>query len=318
MIMAWGVALVAIGPGLLTCAPTAHGSPGLGHPSQLYETITAGFSGTALLAERMGKGADAAVAVDTTIPILLQRLRALDGVPLPPLYVSAPALSTITPIAFGASAGQIVVGVEIQTRTRYTNSADGGIGMALGLGDPARLGLDLGVAVLDLLPNRSGRDGPAQRGSFNLKVHHTFPAGAAVAAGAENVLRWGGSDVPASIYVVASARSPAVHGDSISGRFYGSVGVGTGRFQSEQAVIRDRHTVGVFGSLALSVVKSSRLFAEWTGEDLGLGASVVPARDVPAVISVGLMDVTGNAGDGARWIFSLTYSFGVHLPGNSR
>ena len=91
--------------------------------------------------------------------------------------------------------------------------------------------------------------------------------------------------------------------------------MGNGQFRSEQAVQENRPTVGIFGAAALRLTPNSSAIAEWTGQDLSLGASWVPFGDLPFVVVVGLSDLTGSAGDGyananrARLIFSASYNF---------
>jgi hypothetical protein len=51
--------------------------------------------------------------------------------------------------------------------------------------------------------------------------------------------------------------------------------------------------------------------ADWTGQDLTIGTSIAPLRRIPVVITPAVADVTGNAGDGARFILGigLGYTF---------
>ncbi|MBO1349159.1 MAG: hypothetical protein EBE86_018005 [Hormoscilla sp. GUM202] len=49
--------------------------------------------------------------------------------------------------------------------------------------------------------------------------------------------------------------------------------------------------------------------AEWTGQDLTVGISVVPFQNLPLVITPAVTDITGNAGDGSRFILGIGYGF---------
>jgi hypothetical protein len=88
--------------------------------------------------------------------------------------------------------------------------------------------------------------------------------------------------------------------------------VGNGRFRREEDVVAGRETVNVFGAVALRVAEPVSLTADWTGQDLYAAVSVRPVRRVPLVATVGVADITGSAGDGARLIVSVGY--GLRIP----
>ena len=60
--------------------------------------------------------------------------------------------------------------------------------------------------------------------------------------------------------------------------------------------------------MGLRAIDRVSLIADWTGQDLNLGASIVPFRNLPLVITPAVADVTGNAGDGARFILGVGYA----------
>ena len=66
-----------------------------------------------------------------------------------------------------------------------------------------------------------------------------------------------------------------------------------------------------FGSVGVRVLQPVSVIAEWTGQDLLLATSVTPLRNQNVAFTAGFADVTGTAGDGARFIIggSLGYSF---------
>lgn len=80
-----------------------------------------------------------------------------------------------------------------------------------------------------------------------------------------------------------------------------SIGVGNGRFRSEEDARADTKTANVFASAGVQLTSFASVIADWTGQDLNLGVSLVPFRGVPLIITPSLADVTGNAGDGARF-----------------
>jgi len=131
----------------------------------------------------------------------------------------------------------------------------------------------------------------------------------AIAVGVENAVTWGVTDGGSSVYGVASKifqlrQNPA---DPFS-RLTVSLGVGGGRFRSEDDIEDGNGTVNVFGSAGLQVADRVSLIGEWTGQDLNLGVSFVPFRGLPLVITPAVADVTGNAGDGARFILGVGYA----------
>lgn len=215
----------------------------------------------------------------------------------------SPSVSVITPTGYGKSWRNASVSLGLQARSRFTNQADGGLGIGLGLGNAKKtVGLDVTVSVLDLIGDT------AQDGSISFKLHRQLPQDFAVAVGIKNGIRWGMTDGGSSIYGVATKLiqlRPDPH-EPLS-RLYLSAGVGGGQFRSEADIEHHRHTVGVFGSAALQVAPFMNAIAEWTGQDLTLGASLVPFRHLPLVITPAITDVTGRAGDGTRFILGLGY-----------
>lgn len=237
---------------------------------------------------------------------LQQRLQAIQEVPLQQIYLGAPGSSSNTPTAYGGRFGSVGVGFSYQQRTRFTEKADGTAGIVTSFGNPqTAVGLDVGVTALDLSDF-------GDRGSFNFKLHRRLPQDFAVAVGLENALIWGFSDGDTSLYSVVSKRFRVKENsqDPFS-RVAVSAGVGTGRFRTENQVEEDVDTVGVFGSVAVQVIPPVSVFTEWTGQDLNVGASVVPFRNVPLVITPTLSDLTGTAGDGTR--FTLGVGYGLSL-----
>jgi hypothetical protein len=86
-----------------------------------------------------------------------------------------------------------------------------------------------------------------------------------------------------------------------------TAGIGSGQFLPfdtiNQAVIRGENPTGlnVFGSVGVRVFEPVSAIVEWTGQDLGVGLSIVPFKNLPFVITPAFRDITG-AGDGARFI----------------
>lgn len=216
--------------------------------------------------------------------------------------------SISTPTAFGAQQGDFFAGLSYQQRTRYTDIDDGAVTAGFGLGDARKL-VAAEVAVTSY---STIREGFGENGGVSFKVHRTFSdvAGGdlAVAVGVENAIDWGNSDAGKSVYGVVTKVFPLKENpsDPLS-TLTVSIGAGGGRFRPEEDVIARRGGTNVFGSAAIKVAEPVNLIAEWTGQDLNLGASIYPFPGVPLVITPAAADVTGNAGDGTRFILGVGY-----------
>jgi hypothetical protein len=222
--------------------------------------------------------------------------------------VAVPAASISSPTAFGAHMGEGFAGVSYQARTRYTELSDAAVGLGIGLGDRHRY-VGLEVALLSFSTIRGG--GPLETGGVSFKVHRAFGDRTGVAAGWENAINWGGSDAGNSPFVVGThvfQLRDRAQGSAMNA-LAASLGVGAGRFRSEDDVVADKGTVNVFGSLGLQVAEPLSVIADWNGQDLYAGASVAPVRRLPLVLNAGFADITGSAGDGARFVASVSVGF---------
>ncbi|PEN14198.1 hypothetical protein CRI94_03930 [Longibacter salinarum] len=254
---------------------------------------------------------------DTTSDDTLAALRATHrlsspvergGVELPAAVAVLPGTTINTPTAFGARWGQVYAGASVQERIRYADWTDGVVTMGAGFGDPEKwVGLDVTLNILDTYTEL------AKDRSVSLKLHRRLPASAAIAVGWENIWHTEGTDGGSSPYAVVS-KSARLHdgGPWVPfGVMAASVGVGGDRFQSEGAFLRGDTGAGVFGSLAVRLLRPVHAIANWTGQDLSLGMSITPLPRLPIVITPALMDVTGRAGDGVRFSMSaaIIYDF---------
>lgn len=227
--------------------------------------------------------------------------------------VGAPGSSSGSPTAFGADWGRVFAGFGFQERTRYTDESDGSLSVGIGLGDAQRVvGVEVTAAALSLLG-----DDAFERGGISFKVHRLLPNDFAVAAGVENLIVWGDTDAGSSGYGVVSKmfRLRENTREPLS-QLTLSLGLGGGRFRSEDAIEDDDGSINIFGSAGLRVLEPVSLIADWTGQDLNLGASIAPFRNFPLVITPAVADVTNNAGDGARFILGIGYNYA--FPTNSR
>ena len=217
-----------------------------------------------------------------------------------------PAASFGSATAFGASGGDVFIGAGYQKRARYGPLGDGATSGGFGVGNPRAFAVEATITSFSTL-----RQGFGKNGSLSLKLHRVLNPHTAVAFGYENAVPWGGTDGGRSLYIVTSRLIPL---SSDEGRPFGGVGisfgVGNGRFRSEKAVRAKRDGINAFGSASVRVAQPLIFMADWTGQDLNTGFAV-QLPHLPISFSVGLADVTGNAGDGARIIAGGGASFSL-------
>lgn len=214
---------------------------------------------------------------------------------------AAPGSSAATPIAFGAAWGDGYIGLGLQARTRYSHGKrDGGIVTGFGIGDAHRLvGLDVTMTSLSTL-----RSGLFKRTAVSFKVHRILSGALGIAVGVENPLILGGgkTDGVTSWYGVASKLFQLRDEEwRPFGSIIASAGLGNGRFRAEEDDIAAKSTVNLFGSIGFRLARPVSAIADWSGQDLTLALSIVPLRCFPLVLTPGWTDVTGSAGDGARF-----------------
>ncbi|HET7234592.1 MAG TPA: hypothetical protein VFJ16_31560 [Longimicrobium sp.] len=220
--------------------------------------------------------------------------------------VAVPAASLSSPTAFGVQMGEGFLGFAYQERTRFTSTDDGAAAIGIGLGDRRYVALE--VAATSYSTVRGG--GPLETGGISFKAHHAFNDQLGVAVGWENAISWGGSDAGNSPFGVVTRvfrlnQDPRAALSAVAA----SLGVGAGRFRSEADVVDDKATVNVFGSVGVQVIEPLSVVGDWNGQDLYAGVSFAPVRRVPLLVNAGFADITGNAGDGARFIISAGVGF---------
>ncbi|NET06187.1 MAG: hypothetical protein F6K16_16075 [Symploca sp. SIO2B6] len=239
------------------------------------------------------------------LPYQPQRLPLLPNEPERKPYQANPSVTIINPSAYGASWGNAGIGIGFQERTRFSNKSDGVVGVGIGLGNPRKnVGLEVGIVTVDLLGDT------LEDGAINLKIHRQLPNDFAVAAGVQGAITWGNTDGGSSVYGVVSKRFALKQDRTKSfSELHVSAGIGGGQFRSESDIDDGVDSVGGFGSIALRIIEPVSAIAEWTGQDLTVGLSVVPFRQIPLVIAPAITDLTGTAGDGSRFILGVGYGF---------
>ena len=215
------------------------------------------------------------------------------------------SITMLTPSAYGKSWGRASVGLGLQSRARYTNKADGVTGFGFGLGNAKEsVGLDVSIGVVDL--------SNFQDGSISLKLHTQLKNDIAVAVGVKNLVTFGSTDGGTSAYGVITKMFRLQDSENKPfSRLYLSTGIGNGQFRSESDIKNKIDSIGIFGSVAVKVVQPVNAIIEWSGQDLGLGLSIAPFKKIPLVITPGITDITGKAGDGSRFVLGVGYSFSL-------
>jgi hypothetical protein len=233
------------------------------------------------------------------------------SIPLPRTRAwTTPGMSAANPSGFGAEFGSVWAGASYQPRARYSTGQTGAAAVGFGLGDASRyVGLQVGINSFSTVSSGFGN-----RMGVDLHLHRTFGGVWGVAVGWESVA------APYSVtrdsgenqYVVGSRWLQfRDNPDAPFGLGMLSLGIGTGRYQSEADFHADAGRVGLFGSFGVRLAAPVSLVAEWTGQDLMLATSVTPLRNHDLAITAGFTEITGTAGDGAR--FTVGGSLGLNL-----
>jgi len=264
--------------------------------------VVAGLFGVPSLYAQRGPASGRSQGGDATAVLI--------GVPFAPVEGhgrAQPGLTINTPTAYGLGWGQVYAGVSYQDRLRYSDWHDGLLAVGVGLGNPSRtVGLTVTASLLDTYTD-FGKDR-----SLSLKLHRRLPYRSAVAVGYENIWHTQGTDGGDSHYLVASTVVPLRADPAAAlGSVVVSAGLGDDRFLSETAFARQEAGVNGFGSLAVRLLGPVNGLVNWSGQDLNLGLSIVPHRALPLVLTPAVLDVTGRAGDGAR--FAVSASIGADL-----
>lgn len=237
---------------------------------------------------------------------LQEELRELEEVEFEEDLRASPALSIVIPTAFGADRNTGFISATYQERTRFSDVDDGGLGIGIGLGDARNaVGVELSYAIASFGSNRD-----FGTGGFNVKVHRQLGNGWAVAGGWNGFLNIGDeNDFEDSVYgVVSKIIRTREDINSPFSRVAITAGVGSGQFRTEDAVTDDEDNINVFGNVAVRVVQPVSLIAEWSGQDLGVGLSIAPFKNIPLVITPAVRDIVG-AGDGARFVLGAGFAF---------
>ncbi len=240
-------------------------------------------------------GSATAQLAQATTPGRCPRPQAIPRIAVPePVeeFASSPALSIYIPVGYGADNNTVFLTGSYQNRVRVNDGEVGSGGVGVGIGDARdAVGLELSYAL-------ETTDDPVGEGGFNAKLHRVLTEDLAGAIGWNGILNTSANDFEHSKYGVLTKvfRTQDSLNDPFS-RVSVTVGVGDGQFRSNGAVRAGDNNVNVFGNVALRVVRPISFIAEWTGQDLALGLSIAPFRNIPFVITPAVRDLAGNDSD---------------------
>ncbi len=205
----------------------------------------------------------------------------------------APAITIANPYGFGGDGGKFFVGASFASDTRFRSlDSDGGMVFGAAFGNARKaVGLELSYTMASFGNNRD-----FGTGGFNAKIHRVIGRDAAVALGYNGFLNIGDdNDFEDSIYgVVTKIFRMRENLNSPFSRVAVSAGLGNGQYRTFEAFLDDDDQINVFGSLAFRVARPVSFITEWTGQDLALGLSIAPFKNIPLTITPALRDVAGG------------------------
>jgi hypothetical protein len=222
---------------------------------------------------------------------------------------TSPGFSIFNPVGFGADNNLLFLSLSYQNRTRFTRTADGEAGIGIGLGDASKaIGAEVSYGI-----DSFGSSAGFGSGAFSVKLHRRLTDDASVAVGWNQFARIqfaGGanvpSDYPRNSYFVVGTNIFRTNEDINApfSRVALTGGIGSGvflRFDPTLSPGSSNRGLNVFGSVGVRIVRPISAIVEWTGQDIGVGLSIAPFKDIPLVITPAIRDIAG-AGDGARFI----------------
>jgi hypothetical protein len=222
-----------------------------------------------------------------------------------PFFRGAPGTSSGSPSGFGAAWRDGFVGGGYQ-KGRGGDEYDGSMAFGFGLGNAKdAIGLEVVVASLGTF-----RSGLYERSAFSFKAHHMVSANAAIAVGVENAFSTGGGDDTDPTVFVAASRVLSFP-ESPFKQVTISGGIGNGRFRFEKDLLADKSTINFFASAGATVHEQASIFADWGGQDLTVGLSLVPIKAFPIIVTPAIADLTGQNGRDPR--FTLGFGIGMRF-----
>ncbi len=238
--------------------------------------------------------------LDDSLADLKATFTQIEAIQVPNFALGSPAYTIAVPAGYGVGYGSVYAVAGGVFERRVGDSGQAGIGVGFGLGDPVNwVGVDLNYLLADVEEGLGG---------FSVSAHRALVSndqvGWSLAVGWEDLITTGDFVRDSSVYGSTSAviklRSDVT---ATFSRLALTLGVGGGRFRTEEDIEAGRDGVGAFGSVALRVTRSVSVITEWTGQDLAAGVSFAPIPDVNFYITPSVRDLAG-AGDEVRFSLS--------------
>jgi len=225
--------------------------------------------------------------------------------------VAIPGITFGSPSGYGASWGDIFGGIGLATRTPTSERADGSAIVGFGLGDADRyVGLEAVMAIISINPNDGGF---GEDGNFALKVHRNLPYNFAVALGMQNIGRWGNANNEKETFYASVTKAILLQPDNPANTMplFITFGMGNGiyRNQANQTKAASNDHYGAFGSVAWHFIPRAGLLADYNAEKLNLALSIAPFNKLPAVVSIGALDVTSRVTTKLAWVCSMGIAY---------
>ena len=280
--------------------------------------LTFGLGVAAILASASTARAQDPEAVRRQFMITVPQ--AASGGTLAEYFRGAPGTNTGTPLAFGPAMGDVFFAGGYENKVRNAKLAngsfgpdgldDGSVSFGFGLGDANDL-FGFATVVTSLSPFKWGL---GNQTALSFQAFHNIDPTLAVAVGVESAIVSGGRQgagdesyyaVVSKVFVQPSSSVSFLRALTMS------VGAGNGRFRMIDDVRTNNKTINAFGSVAALVHEQVSVIADYTGQDINVGLSVVPFKWLPVAITPALADITGTASARARLIIGA--GFGLHF-----
>ncbi len=235
---------------------------------------------------------------------------------------NAPSLTVSVPTGFAGDGLSAYIGISFVDRVRYSDVSDGALTLGLSGGDPDKyVGFSLAATAYDTYGSTFGKSI-----GFHAGISRMLTGSISLSLGANNIVL----SSEAEAFQILSAYLVATKVLKLRDKRWFSwasltLGVGNGSYNSEnttnQIVLNELSTPGadeknwenyrVFGGLSLAVLPRLNFIANWTGQDLDAGLSIIPFSKLGIVVTGAALDVTENAGDGIRWGGNIGYTYQI-------
>lgn len=241
--------------------------------------------------------------VSSASPAGVPFIRGVDG------PVISPGIALTAPIAFGADWGHVFAGLGGNYDTDSNGrSTDGSGYLGLGLGDAEKwVGLE---AVVNII---SASDDFFDETSINLKLHRQLGERTAIAIGTENIARRGTVFPDESYEYAALSHVFTLNAGDPAGLMSlpVTIGAGKGRFSEllDAPARGYEDDVEAFAAVGFIPHPQISVIGEWLGNQLNVGASFVPFRRWPLVVTAGFLDLTEENDDKADFALAIGYTF---------